>query len=31
VQDLVTVLGCPDDMVAMMKSRVTTLAVAHSL
>ena len=31
MQHLVAVLGCPDDMVAMMKSRVTTLAVAHSV
>jgi len=27
VQHLVTVFGCPDDMIAMMKCRVTPLAV----
>src|SRR5579871_3807542 len=30
-EHFVPVLGCPNDMVTMMKSRVTTLAVAHSL
>ena len=30
-EHLVPILRSPDDMVAMMKSRVTTLAVAHSL
>ena len=30
-QHLVAILRRPDDVVAMMKSRVTTLAVAHSL
>ena len=31
MEHLEPVLRCPDDMVAMMKSRVTTGAVAHSL
>ena len=30
MQHLVPVLWCPEDVVAMMKCRVTTLAVAHS-
>ena len=31
MKHLVAILRCPDDMIAMMKKRVTARAVAHSL